>query len=1526
MGSENKVIRSRKPFRKILSIWLVFALLLSVLPLYPDNAAAAESAVPEDGVYTVDYLYYHSDEDSVSVANTYMKSAGQKGTLTIENGVAVFEHTVTETNAGYFPYLGYRKDGSPKATISNEVVTGIEGYQEVTPVVGSGEAADSLIQYNVSDITQKLDILMHVNITALGYNHWYNARLWIDVSQVRFKTPGGNEGEDGALEKLTAYITEARTAHDAAVEGENYGDYAAGSKAALLTAITTAETKLAAASDNEAYTEIYTELVAAKVVFDAARKLADHSALLPIITQTEQFLATAKRSGETEGSPGSARVVYMAGEYDASAINSMATALTTAKDRVNNPKSTPANITNSINVLTNRLSAIAGRQYVSLAPYKIYALDNGVEATSLSQYASEIGSTVTPLVQSEHAEKQENMLGYLTLLVRPETKVLPPIFDGELWHTFPAANGYTVGDKGEIFFSYGSPRSQTLSTDTQNVYQVYLNGTAANEGWEGMGAINYTVGGVERTVYISYNAEVLEALKQAATDAGKLALQAKTEAASQEDYDAAKTALQEAIADAEPITANLASKRPAILTAQAALQQAVDAFTPLAKPVTDPGTVPGTGVGVLPDGEYPIGYHIYKDGTKEDSVMTEYVDMNSGKLTVENGNYFVSFKLNKNAEITSFKTEVNGALVETQKVSENTADNTRVVRFPVSDLTATLNAWVKIYWVFAAPLPAYDHEYNVDLAFDAPVIEEEQHDLNFSVLHATQDKASSMDNYFIKPGKYSEADGKTTVTLTLKDSTTVPSFKVEQDGVLTETTVISTDTAANTRVVQFEVADRNTLLNAQVHVSTVANGQAYEMDHKIRLKLYTTNATALSAKVAEAEAAYANAAEGTTAGKYPAAAKTTLQEAITAAKLVAASQVASQQTIDDAAATLGQALKVFKASVVLEEAEYKLSLPTSTANYLSSEGKLDVSDGKQTATFELKDGVTLQKLQVRQQDDTLEDAEYQVSGLTTANLRSLVSASFQRSFVAAAATPVTVTFEVDRTKTYVFTVLEAEQQQTFDLAFADVTPEKVDEGTDPGTSNPGTGTTDPEPVNIHGIKDGVYTINYRFVADETTSTSVMNDYVVHPGLLTVTDGDMEFEFILMQSKEVVDFKITRGGSLITPAVTNRDTENNTRTYSFSVSNLDDRIHGWVDIDWPEMNYDHEYNVDLVFTRSSLKRVSTSGGSSGSAVKPLSQTYKVGEHSIEYALQEQGKKDKSLVSDYVKHPAALIVEDNKSYLQLTVSNQEVTNVEVVSGGTQSQAEVVSTDASKNERTIRFEVTDLKAVATIRLTMAVPFKFVGGYLADVVLDPTTVKLVKEAVTEEEEPEQEETSTETPTVNFSDIGNHWAKALIEKAAKLGAVTGYSDGTFRPNNLVTRAEFIAMLSRGLKLTDSANELTFTDKAAIPAWVKPQLAAVYETGIVKGFADGSFRADSTISRLELAVLMARALKLELGANAKPDFKDAANIPAWAQAEVAAVQQLGIMKGQAGNVFNPNASATRAEVVAVILALYGDQA
>ncbi len=176
----------------------------------------------------------------------------------------------------------------------------------------------------------------------------------------------------------------------------------------------------------------------------------------------------------------------------------------------------------------------------------------------------------------------------------------------------------------------------------------------------------------------------------------------------------------------------------------------------------------------------------------------------------------------------------------------------------------------------------------------------------------------------------------------------------------------------------------------------------------------------------------------------------------------------------------------------------------------------------------------------------------------------------------------------------------------------------------------------------------------------------------------------------------------------------------------------------------------------------------------------------------------------------------------------------------------------------------------------------------------------------------------------VAFPDVpSSYWAYAYIETLAGRGIVNGFPDGTFRPNVPVTRAQFVKMLVLTLGLNPGSGHTSFTDVAS-SAWFAPYVAAAVQAGIVKGTSPTTFSPDEAITREQMAVMVARALKLT-----KPvalHFRDDAKIDAWALPGVEEAVAAGYIDGFPNDTFQPLGTTTRAQAAKVLAMVLNGQA
>ncbi len=164
------------------------------------------------------------------------------------------------------------------------------------------------------------------------------------------------------------------------------------------------------------------------------------------------------------------------------------------------------------------------------------------------------------------------------------------------------------------------------------------------------------------------------------------------------------------------------------------------------------------------------------------------------------------------------------------------------------------------------------------------------------------------------------------------------------------------------------------------------------------------------------------------------------------------------------------------------------------------------------------------------------------------------------------------------------------------------------------------------------------------------------------------------------------------------------------------------------------------------------------------------------------------------------------------------------------------------------------------------------------------------------------------------MSDISGHWAEAAIRELISKNLINGYLDGTFKPNNNITRAEFIKILDGAFSL-DSDAESKFEDIKG--HWAKEYIDDAAGLGIINGYSETVFAPDNNITREEMAKIMSGVLKLE--EKAELSFADKEKIAEWATEFVQEAVKAEIIKGYEDNTFRPQNNATRAEAATMIL-------
>lgn len=177
-----------------------------------------------------------------------------------------------------------------------------------------------------------------------------------------------------------------------------------------------------------------------------------------------------------------------------------------------------------------------------------------------------------------------------------------------------------------------------------------------------------------------------------------------------------------------------------------------------------------------------------------------------------------------------------------------------------------------------------------------------------------------------------------------------------------------------------------------------------------------------------------------------------------------------------------------------------------------------------------------------------------------------------------------------------------------------------------------------------------------------------------------------------------------------------------------------------------------------------------------------------------------------------------------------------------------------------------------------------------------------------------------------DFEDISSHWAKDTIQTMASKLIVNGVSQDRFAPQSNLTRAQLAAHVVRALGLLPKAEGASFTDVRSTD-WFAGYVNTVKEIGVMNGYPNGTFKPNQWVTREEAAAVLARAMSYaghDLKVSEKEQhsilarFGDQAMVKGWARAEIAKVVKEGIINGYHNNTIQPKKNITRAEAVVMI--------
>lgn len=176
---------------------------------------------------------------------------------------------------------------------------------------------------------------------------------------------------------------------------------------------------------------------------------------------------------------------------------------------------------------------------------------------------------------------------------------------------------------------------------------------------------------------------------------------------------------------------------------------------------------------------------------------------------------------------------------------------------------------------------------------------------------------------------------------------------------------------------------------------------------------------------------------------------------------------------------------------------------------------------------------------------------------------------------------------------------------------------------------------------------------------------------------------------------------------------------------------------------------------------------------------------------------------------------------------------------------------------------------------------------------------------------------------TSALNDIKGHWAEVEISRWVEKGIIEGYEDGTIKPNDRITRAEFVSLINRIVGYSELSQE-QFLD-VDVNAWYADDIKKARAAEYIRGY-NNQFRPDAFMIRQDAAVILAKVF--EINSSNQLKFNDHMAITEYAQDPVGALLENGYLKGYEDGTFRPGNYITRAETAkilsGIIAALYNE--
>ena len=179
------------------------------------------------------------------------------------------------------------------------------------------------------------------------------------------------------------------------------------------------------------------------------------------------------------------------------------------------------------------------------------------------------------------------------------------------------------------------------------------------------------------------------------------------------------------------------------------------------------------------------------------------------------------------------------------------------------------------------------------------------------------------------------------------------------------------------------------------------------------------------------------------------------------------------------------------------------------------------------------------------------------------------------------------------------------------------------------------------------------------------------------------------------------------------------------------------------------------------------------------------------------------------------------------------------------------------------------------------------------------------------------------ESYAASLSDISDHWARSYIERAVDYGFVNGYTDGTFKPDASITRAEFTKMFNSALENEASAS-IDFADVKQ-DDWFYDDICKGVAASFITGYSDTEFAPSKNITRQETAVMLSRIVPAAGEDATLKVFGDYEDVDFWAEKAFSKIVAKGYIGGYNDGDLHPRDNLTRAQAAKLMVDIFENE-